>query len=441
MDRANGLITRRFVAGGGLALIGGALFGGKAFAAPLDAVLGGKQAEWKQSYDAGAVAATQSVRTRAAILSPETVAATEQAVGLMQQAVAQGGWPLLPTGQTLKLGSRGPGVSALRQRLAYSGDLDQSRVNGQSFDSYVETAVKRVQARHGLGPTGVVGPQTLAALNTPAEKRLRQLEINLIRLRQATGKELGRRFVTANIPAAYVETIESGQVATRHAAGVGKIDRQSPVMDAQVVDINFNPFWTVPASIIRKDLIPKMQKEPTYLTDQKIRIFNKAGQELDPAQVNWFSDEATNYMFRQDPGGEKNSMGFVRINIPNQHGVYMHDTPAKGIFGDDYRFVSSGCIRVQNVRDYIQWLLKETPGWDRAAIDRAFQSGERIDAKLTSPVPVHWVYVTAWSTPEGVMQFRDDIYALDGFGPGAVTEALQQQIAEEKARQEALQPQ
>jgi L,D-transpeptidase YcbB len=434
------LISRRLVAGG-IALLGGSMIGGRSFSAPLDAQIGGRQAEWKQSYDAGAVAATQSVRTSVSILSAETIAATEQAIVSMQQAVSQGGWPILQTGQTLKLGSRGEGVSALRQRLVYSGDLEESRGNGASFDSYVESAVKRVQARHGLGPTGVVGPQTLAALNTPADKRLRQLEINLIRLRQKVAQDLGRRHVTANIPAAYVETVEGGRVATRHAAGVGKIDRQSPVMDSRVVDINFNPFWTVPASIIRKDLIPKMQKEPSYLTDQKIRIYNKAGQQLDPQQVNWFSDEATNYMFRQDPGGDKNSMGFVRINIPNEHGVYMHDTPAKGIFGDDFRFVSSGCIRVQNVRDYVQWLLKETPGWGRGEIDAAFESGKRIDAKLTTPVPVHWVYVTAWATPEGVMQFRDDIYAMDGFGPGAVTEALQQQIAEEKARQEALQPQ
>jgi L,D-transpeptidase YcbB len=440
MSNAHGLITRRFFAGAGFAALGSALLAPRAFAAPLDKSLGGKQAEWLQSYDAGAVAATTATRTGAAILSQQTLAATEAAVAQLQQVVAQGGWPMMPTGQTLKLGSRGPAVQALRQRLAFTGDLDPNRTSSATFDSYVESAVKRVQTRHGLGPTGVVGPQTLAALNTPADKRLRQLEINLIRLRQILAKPLGARFVTANIPAAYVETVEGGRVATRHAAGVGKIDRQSPIMDANIVEVNFNPFWTVPASIIKKDLIPKMQKEPNYLTEQKIRIFNKAGQELDPAQVNWFSDEATNYMFRQDPGGDRNSMGFVRINIPNPHGVYMHDTPARGIFGDDYRFVSSGCIRIQNVRDYIQWLLKETPGWDRAAIDRAFSSGERIDARLTSPVQVHWVYVTAWATPEGVMQFRDDIYAMDGFGPGAVTAALQQQIEEEKARLEAMEP-
>ncbi len=134
--------------------------------------------------------------------------------------------------------------------------------------------MKRYQARHGLTPTGVVGAQTFAALNTPAEIRLKQLEINLQRLRSYSGN-LGSRFVITNIPAAYVETVENGQVATRHVAGVGKIDRQSPIMNAKILNVNFNPFWTVPASIIRKDLIPLMRKNPNYLTEQKIRIFNR----------------------------------------------------------------------------------------------------------------------------------------------------------------------
>ena len=208
-------------------------------------------------------------------------------------------------------------------------------------------------------------------------------------------------------------------VVTHHAAGVGKIDRQSPIMQTKATDINFNPFWTVPASIIRKDLIPKMQKDPNYLSDNKIRIFNKDGVEVSPQQINWHSLEAVNYKFRQDPAADVNSLGFVRINISNPYGVYMHDTPAKGIFGDDFRFVSSGCMRVQNVKDYVTWLLKDTPGWTRDKIDEAIRSGERIDAKLAQPVPVYWVYITAWATPEGIVQFRDDIYQKDGFGPVA----------------------
>jgi murein L,D-transpeptidase YcbB/YkuD len=159
-----------------------------------------------------------------------------------------------------------------------------------------------------------------------------------------------------------------------------------------------------------------MRKDPTYLTENRIRIINGQGQELHPSQVNWNTDEATRYMFKQDPGGEINSMGFVRINIPNPHGVYMHDTPTKGIFGDDFRFVSSGCVRVQNVRDYIQWLLKDTPGWDRNAIENVFQSGARTDARLSQPVNVYWTYITSWATPDGLVQFRDDIYNRDGLG-------------------------
>lgn len=394
-------------------------------AAPALAQQGGmidSQAEWAQSYDVGAQK-SRNIVTPHPILSQATVQATEAAIRVYQDIVARGGQQQLPSGTRLKVGTSSPAVPPLRQRLMDLGDLSPNAGTSQVFDSYVDAAVRRYQARHGLTPTGVVGAQTFAALNTSAQVRLKQLEINLARLKSYSGN-LGRRYVTTNIPAAYVETVEDGTVRTRHVAGVGKIDRQSPVMNARILDVNFNPFWTVPASIIKKDLIPLMRKNPNYLTEQKIRIYNKQGQQLPPEQVNWNSDEATNYMFRQDPGGEYNSLGFVRINIANQHGVYMHDTPAKGVFGDDYRFVSSGCVRVQNVRDYIYWILKDNPQWTREAIDAALQSGQRMDARPVEPIPVYWVYITAWGTPDGVIQFRDDIYGKDGVGPGAVTEAL-----------------
>ena len=155
-------------------------------------------------------------------------------------------------------------------------------------------------------------------------------------------------------------------------------------MQTRATEINFNPFWTVPPSLIKKDLIPKMKADPNYLTDEKIRVFNKDGQEVSPASIDWNSNEATNYKYRQDTGADLNSLGFVRINIPNPYGVYMHDTPSKGIFGDDFRFVSSGCIRVQDVRDYVAWLLKDTPGWGRDQIDAVIRSGDRLDVKLRS---------------------------------------------------------
>jgi murein L,D-transpeptidase YcbB/YkuD len=374
--------------------------------------MGEPQAEWAQQYDADANQMVQ--RSTTPVLSQQTVAATEQAIQTYQDIVAKGGWTAVPGGVNLHVGSKSQAVVALRRRLIGSGDLDAAAGVSPVFDAYVEIAVKRFQARHGLGETGIVTAPTLAEMNVPAETRLRQLQTNLVRLRTFAGN-LGERFVMANIPAAAVETVENGVVYSHHVAGVGKIDRQSPVMQTKATDINFNPYWTVPASIIRKDLIPKMQADANYLTDNHIKVINKDGQEVPPSSINWNSLDATNYKFREDPG-ENNSLGVVRINIANPYGVYMHDTSTKGVFGDDFRFISSGCIRVQNVRDYVAWLLKDTPGWDRDHIDAAIRSGERLDVKLASPVPVYWVYITAWATPSGVVQFRPDIYQRDGFG-------------------------
>ncbi|RYB06472.1 murein L,D-transpeptidase [Lichenibacterium ramalinae] len=394
------------------------------------------QAEWAQRYDSDA--RQQVSRETTPTLSAATVTATEAAVQKYQGIVGQGGWGTVPNAGNLHVGSKGPAVVALRRRLEVTGDLDQAAGISPVFDAYVEAAVKRFQARHGLGQTGIVSSQTVAALNIPADLRLKQLETNLIRLRSFAGN-LGERFVMANIPAASVETVENGVVFSHHVAGVGKIDRQSPVMQTKAIDINFNPYWTVPASIIRKDLIPKMQADANYLTDNHIRIFNKDNQEVASSSINWHSMDATNYRYREDPG-INNSLGVVRININNPYGVYMHDTPTKGVFGDDFRFVSSGCIRVQNVRDYVAWLLKDNPGWDRDKIDAAIRSGERIDVKLANPVPVYWVYVTAWATPDGLVQFRDDIYNRDGLGaPGTLASAADPNADENAAVEPALQ--
>lgn len=396
-----------------------ALLSGAATAAAAPALA--QQAEWRQSYDAGARNAV--ARSSTPMLSAEALQATEQAIVAYRDLAARGGWPQVQLPDRMSVGAKGQGVVALRSRLIVTGDLDAAAGDSNIYDSYVEAGVRRFQSRVGLSTTGAINRATVAALNVPIDRRIRQLETNVVRLRSWSGN-LGGRYVVANIPAAMVETVENGHVATRHAAGVGKIDRQSPLLQTKIPEVNFNPTWTVPASIIRKDLIPKMRKEPGYLTENKIRIISSSGGEISPASVNWNSDEATRYTFRQDPGGDFNSLGFVRINIPSPHGVYMHDTPSKGIFGDDYRFVSSGCMRVQNVRDYVAWLLKNTPGWDRAKIDETIQSGQRVNARIADPVACYWVYVTAWATPDGGVQFRDDIYNKDGLGPAPVA-ALQ----------------
>ena len=342
----------------------------------------------------------------------------EQAIYAYQDLVARGGWPSVPADKELKIGMRDPNVVELRRRLIASGDLRQTSGDPAAFDSYVQAAVKRFQERHGIPADGVVGASTLQALNVPAYVRLAQLQANLERIK-AMGVPNGR-YVLVNIPGAQIEAVENGTVVSRHIAVVGKVDRQTPILKSSIYEIRFNPFWTVPASIIKKDLIPKMQKEPAYLTDHHIRIFNQQGQELQPEQVTGHTDEAVNYMFRQDPGDD-NSLGFVKLQFHNPYDVYLHDTPAKNLFGSDYRFESSGCVRVFNVRELVAWVLRDT-GYDRARVDETIRSGERLDVEVVNPPAIYTAYFTAWTTGDGVIHFRDDIYGLDNQGAVALAQ-------------------
>jgi murein L,D-transpeptidase YcbB/YkuD len=373
----------------------------------------GPAAEWSEGFDsASRTIAMPSARF--ATLTSGTVQSLEKAIEEYGRIVRGGGWREVAASERLRVGMQHRNVVPLRQRLIATGDLDRSAGVSDIFDSYVEAGVRRFQARNGISADGVLRETTVSAMNVPANVRLRQLELNVVRVRSMAG-HLGDRYAVVNIPAAHLEAIEGGNAVSRHTTIVGKPDRASPVLQARIVEVNFHPFWTVPVSIIQKDLIPKMQAEPDYLAKNKIRIYDKRGRELQPEQVNWQSDEAVDYMFRQDPG-ELNSMGTIRVNMPNPHSVYMHDTPAKNLFGEDQRFHSSGCVRVQNIRDFVVWLLKDTPKMSRGQVDTLIKSGERMDAKLAKPIPVYWVYITAWANPDGVVQFRDDVYSHDGLG-------------------------
>jgi len=404
---------------GGVATIAAAgLSGRAAFAddAALDALIGDAQrGQFGQNFDD----ASRNIRMPKAsepTVSAATAQTTEQAIDRYADIVARGGWPQVPPVNVLRLGDRHPSVHVMRVRLAVSGDIDPNAVGNDIYDSYVEAAVRRFQARHGLSVDGVVRAETLAAMNVPATVRLAQLKVNVVRLR-VLSNNLSPRYVVCNIPAARIEAIENGAAVSRHTAVVGKPDRPSPEINSKIIQINFNPYWTVPASIVRKDLIPKMQDQPDYLTSNHIRIFDGRHRELEPSQINWYSEDATNYTFKQDPGSF-NSLGSIRINFPSPYGVYMHDTPLKNLFGDDFRFHSSGCVRVQNVRQLVAWLLEGMRGWSLEDIDRVIKSGEQKNVDLKKPVPLHWVYITGWESPDGVVQFREDIYGKDNL-PGA----------------------
>jgi murein L,D-transpeptidase YcbB/YkuD len=376
-----------------------------------DAISGLLQTEWEAGFDAQSTI-TRPVTTKTPILSPLTLPAMEQAIFAYQDLAARGGWNSVPADKELRIGMRDPNVVELRRRLISSGDLRQTSGDAAAFDSYVQAAVKRFQERHGIPADGVVGAGTLKALNVPAHVRLSQLQANLERIK-AMGVPTGR-YIMVNVPGAQIEAVENGTVMTRHTAIVGKVDRQTPLLSSTIYAVNFNPFWTVPASIIKKDLIPKMQKEPSYLRDHNIRIYNQQGIELQPEQVNWYSDEATDYMFKQDPG-DQNSLGNMKLSFHNPHQVYMHDTPAKNLFGSDYRFESSGCVRVHNVRELVSWVLRDN-GYNLAMVDQTVRSGERLDVDVVNPPSIYTVYFTAWTTGDGIVHFRDDIYNLDAQG-------------------------
>ncbi len=413
--------SRRFFLSGAGALATAALTGhASAQDAISDILQSSRRGNWDDTFDARA-SQGDKVASHLPIFSPQTVSYIEQAVGQYSNIVAQGGWPVVPATKKLKLGVSDPDVAVLRKRLMISGDLSASAGISDSFDSYVDAAVKRFQARHGLPLDGVLGKYSYAALNVSAPVRLGQLQTNLVRLRSMSGF-LGGRYVMVNIPAAQIEAVENDRVVLRHTAIVGKIDRQTPILNSAINEVIINPYWNAPESIVRKDIIPLMRKNPQYLAENSIRILGPQG-EIDPSTIDWSTEDAAKFRFRQDPG-KINAMASVKINFPNPHATYMHDTPQQGLFNKLMRFDSSGCVRVQNVRDLVTWLLRDTPGWDRQRFEATIKSGENTPVQLAQPVPVYFTYISAWSTGDGVAHFRDDIYGRDGVDELQLTQAL-----------------
>ena len=409
------LSRRAFFAGAAVA--GASMLPASAFAQQaLDDLLAApSRGNWDDQFDTSSSSSSSGaigVASNQPVFSPNTVAATENAISRYSQIVAAGGWPNVPEAGKLKLGTDDAAVAILRQRLMASGDLSQSAGLSTAFDTYVDAATKRFQTRHGLPADGVVSNYTYKALNVPAEVRLGQLQTNLVRLQSMSGF-LGDRFVMVNIPAAAIEAVENGRIVQRHTAIVGKIDRQTPILNSKITNLNLNPYWHAPESIVRKDIIPLMQKNPQYLAKSDIHVFGPDGSEIAPESINWNTDEAAKYLFRQNPG-KNNAMSSVKINFPNPYAVYMHDTPQQSLFSKLMRFDSSGCVRVQNVRDLVVWLAKNEPGWDRQSIERVIATRQRQDIDLANPVPVYFTYVSAWATDPSVVQFRDDIYHRDG---------------------------
>ncbi len=351
------------------------------------------------------------------LISQETIDALEASVQSYKKIVVKGGWPQISKGRSLQAGMIDERVGILRRRLVYEGDLPQKLWKGIRFDRNVEYAVKRFQKRHGLEPSGIVRIRTLRTMNIPAEIRLQQLRINLARLRQRIIDERGTKYIVVNIPAYQLQAVRDGKVDLFSRVIVGKKERQTPAITAKIRALNFLPYWRVPDSISSRDIIPLLRKDPDYLSREHLRVLKTwGGEEIDPISIDWNSEIVNSYKFRQDPG-PFNALGIVRLDMPNEHIVYLHDTPLKKLFGQTHRAFSAGCVRVHRIRDLAIWLLSDVdPSWNREKIDMVSIMGESLDVELEQKVPVLFVYQTAWATSDGRTHFRADIYGRDGVG-------------------------
>jgi murein L,D-transpeptidase YcbB/YkuD len=276
-------------------------------------------------------------------------------------------------------------------------------------------AVRRFQARHGLAPDGAVGPATLAALNVPVATRIEQLRANLERARWIF-YEPESEFLVVNIAGFQLYHLRRGDVVWRTRVQVGRPYRQTPIFRAEMTYLVVNPTWTVPPTIYRNDILPSVRRNPAYLASRNIDAFDASGERVDPATVDW-SGRNPPYRLVQRPGPD-NALGRVKFMFPNEHSVYLHDTPSRDLFDRDSRAFISGCIRVENPFELVEQLLGR--GWDRARIDEIIASGETTTVQMPEPLPVLLLYWTAEVTPDGIVEFFGDVYERDA----ALAEAL-----------------
>jgi L,D-transpeptidase YcbB len=356
-------------------------------------------------------------RNEPAMLTFNSPDALIGAISAYEEIVAAGGWPEVPKAK-LQKGAKGPVVVTLRQRLVRENYLPFETLTVEApevYDAEVIEAVKAFQVNHGVAPSGTVDERTRAELNITADARLFTLRENQPRISTFV-QALGYRNILVNIPSVQLEAEEGGVVFARHNIVAGKLERPSPTLISAVSDINFNPYWKAPASIVERDIIPKYLKDPNYLYEMNIRVFDGVdGPEIDPTLVDWANTPPERYFFRQEQG-DNNALGMVKINFKNEHMVYMHDTPHREDFGGNARYQSSGCVRVDKVRLLVEWIMNGQDGYNDAQFDFITASQESHAVPVQDPPRVLWMYLTAWATDDGRVNFRPDIYSLDGTG-------------------------
>ncbi len=368
----------------------------------------------------GALASGHVREALATLLPPQPgYARLRAALGRYRDVAARGGWPTIPDGDRLERGIQSPRVRDVRTRLALTGDLVEADTDGADldlFDEAVAHAVMAFQRRHGLAEDGMVGPETLAAMNVPVAERLHQLEINLERWRWLP-QDLGRRHVLVNIAAFEMEVVEADTAVLRMRVMVGRPYRRTPVFSGNMTYLVLAPFWHVPRNLAVEDKLPLIKRNPAYLTEQHIRVFEGWGidaREVDPASVTWSTITAKTfpYRLRQDPG-PNNALGRVKFMFPNARNVYLHDTPARELFDKPDRAFSSGCIRLERPLELAEYVLRGDTRWSRKALEATIARWQEQTVALPRPIPVHLLYWTAWAAPDGRVHFRKDLYGRD----------------------------
>jgi murein L,D-transpeptidase YcbB/YkuD len=332
------------------------------------------------------------------------------------RAIAQnGGWPAIPEGQALKKGMVDERILSIRKRLFMVGDFaDSTLLKSDIYDDTLEKAVQLFQIRHGLNPDGVIGNNTLKAFNVPVEKRIEQILVNLERGRWIY-RDIPDEFILVNIVNFQATYVRDGQIQWRERAQVGKDFRQTPVFKADLKYLVFNPTWTVPPTILEKDVLPAIKRDIGYLSKKNMKVINRSGKVVDPTTIEWSKYTGKNfpYSIRQDPGAT-NALGRVKFIFPNKHFVFLHDTPSKALFERETRAFSSGCIRVENPFQLAESVLDDPDNWSLEKIQQLISSEKMKTVYLNQPITVLLLYATAFpDLQEEQIYFRNDIYDRD----------------------------
>ena len=339
--------------------------------------------------------------------------ALQKALAEYRRQAADGGWPTVPKDLKAKPGQSSPQVSALARRLAASGDYSGKVLTDPHpapYSAELQDAVKRFQRRHGLADDGVVSPALAAEMNVPLTTRLRQIELNMERWRWLP-RDLGERYILVNIPDMRLDVWDRGTIPVSMRVVVGKPDTQTPIFNDTMTYIVFAPYWNVPTDIAQNETLPEVVRDPGFLNRMNMAVVDPAGNEVDPASIDL--ENPGSYRFRQRPG-TSNALGLVKFMFPNQFNVYLHDTPADSLFARASRSFSHGCVRLEQPEKLAQYVLRDQPEWTSERIGEAMQGGEEHHVKLKAPIPVYLGYWTARVTSDGVVQFRKDVYGIDG---------------------------